>query len=196
MTYMDSRRSRTPANKQSSLAVAGFCIVVIMAVSGCVSGQNRSVPDPPVKSTSVPVDPAAVRPETPPTTRGGGGTTARPPLNALEQKIVGALSMLGIEGVPAELNFESAAIGAVFDDGSELYIGGFRTGTDGGDFIVRSERRIKGLVVLNVSYPSTSDFRERFDCGGITYEIQGGTPPGFGDIDDFLEGMIDKLGCR
>jgi hypothetical protein len=70
----------------------------------------------------------------------------------------------------------------------------YPTGGDRGEFSVLGERVIEGRIVQHVEY-TTGPIRERFECGDVTYEAEGATPPGFASFEAFVAGLITALGC-
>lgn len=112
----------------------------------------------------------------------------------LEVKIIDALSELGISAHRAEMPGNSASISARLSDGSMLLVFAARSGTLGGDYSVIDERRVEGVAVQRVRYPS-GPTGDRFDCTGDTYEVRTEVPPGFADMDAFLGRFIRALGC-
>jgi len=135
---------------------------------------------------------AVVCPGPPPAPTAGASP---PPLNDLEALIVDALFVLGLEGQRAEYSpTTSASIWVPLEDDAALYLHAFPTGTDRGDFSVIDERVIAGITVQRVEYAS-GPIRDRFECEGVTYQVDGATPPGFSTMDALLAELIDVLGC-
>jgi len=119
---------------------------------------------------------------------------APPMQNALEAVITDALAVLGLEAQRAEYSPTSAFMWVPFEGDDALYVHAFPTGTDGGEFAVLDERLVAGRTVQRVEYAS-GPVRDRFECDDATYEVEGGTPPGFASFDAFLFEFIAILGC-
>lgn len=135
---------------------------------------------------------AAVPCPVPPTAPTGA---TPPPLNDLEAELVDALFVIGLEGQRAEYSpATSASIWVPLEDDAALYLHAFPTGTDSGDFSVIDERVIAGITVQRVEYAS-GPIRDRFECEGVMYQVDGATPPGFSTMDALLAELIDVLGC-
>lgn len=118
-----------------------------------------------------------------------------PPMqNALEAVIDDALAVLGLEAQRAEYSLTSAFMWVPFEGDDALYVHAVPTSSDGGDFTVIDERTIAGHTVQRVEYASGL-IRDRFQCGEITYGVEGATPPGFTTLDDFLAEFIGLVGC-
>ena len=167
--------------------VEGVTLLLLTANAGdarCAADFYVAPDQPPAMTAAV------VCPEPPPAPTG----PTPPPPNDLEALIVDALAVLGLEGQRAEYSPTSAFIWVPGEEGAELYVHAFMTGTDGGEFSVLSERVVAGLTVQRVEYAS-GPVRDRFGCGDVTYEVEGAPPPAFSSMDALLAELIPVLGC-
>jgi len=165
------------------LTVAAVVVMAILA--GC---STAPAPSPTRDRAAVDASAAASDPSPGPILTG-----SPPPLNEFEAKIIDALQTLGMEGEVGEHGFRNAVIWTPYEQ-SPLFVHAWPTGTDRGEFSVLSERVVEGRTVRRVEYTS-GPVRDRFECGDVTYETEGATPPGFEDFDAFLAEFIAALRC-
>lgn len=121
----------------------------------------------------------------------------QPPLNGLEVKVINALARLGITGQRAQLPFRDATIWADLGTGSQLFVNAYPLGTADRNFTVIDERQLAGIAVQHVRRPSYPDgtISSRFECSGDEYWFGGAVPPGFADMDAFVERFLGALVC-
>jgi hypothetical protein len=120
-----------------------------------------------------------------------------PPLNARELRVINALGTLGIKGQRAQLPYQEASIWADFGTAaSALLVSAFPLGVVDRNYTVIDERRLSGVAVQHVRRPSSDDrTSSRFECSGDEYWVSGAVPPGFADMDAFVERFITALAC-
>jgi hypothetical protein len=121
----------------------------------------------------------------------------QPPLNGLEVKVIDALRTLGITGQRAQLPFRDAAIWVDLGRGSALFVNAYPLGTADRNDTVIDERQLAGITVQHVRRPSSADgtMSTRFECSREEYWVGGAVPPGFADMDAFVERFIRALAC-
>jgi hypothetical protein len=117
-----------------------------------------------------------------------------PPLNELEMKVIDALGKLGITGQRAQLPFRDASMWANFGTGSHLFVNAYPLGTVDRDYTVIEERQLAGIAVQDVRR-GTGSVSTRFECSGDEYWVAGALPPGFANMDAFIERFISALAC-
>jgi hypothetical protein len=112
----------------------------------------------------------------------------------LEQKVIAALTALGVEGMRAELPFENASIWAPSDSG-ELFVNAIPVSSDNAEFVVVSHESVGDIEVERGHY--ADDVRDvmRFACDDIVYYVDGDPPADFSDISAFVAELIPALGC-
>lgn len=166
-------------------AAEGVTVLVLTANAGdgrCAADFYVAADGPVAVTASVPC------PMTPPP------TPAPPMQNALEAVIDDALAALGLEAQRAEYSPTSAFMWVPFEGDAALYLHAFPAGRDRGEFSVLDERVVAGRTIQRVEYAS-GPTRDRFECGNVTYEVEGDTPPGFASTDAFLAEFIALVGC-
>jgi hypothetical protein len=110
--------------------------------------------------------------------------------------VIDALRTLGITGQRAQLPFRNASIWADFGTAaSALFVSAYPLGTLDRSFSVVDERQRAGIVVQQVRRPPDVRISTRFECSGDEYWVDGAVPPGFADLDAFVERLIRALGC-
>ena len=113
----------------------------------------------------------------------------QPPLNAREVKVIAALGALGITGQRAQLPFNEASIWADFGSGRHLFVTAYPLSTVDRDYIVIDERQVARILVQHVQRASGT-ISSRFECSGDEYWVAGADPPGFPNIDVFVERLV------
>lgn len=137
----------------------------------------------------------AMRFNSPPLAQPSSPEYTPPPLNEREVKVIGALAKLGITGQRAQLEFTSASIWANFGAGSHLFVFAHQLRSVDRGYTVLDERRVAGILVQHVTFPSSDTIRSQFECSADEYWIFGAVPPGFTSLDAFVERFISVLGC-
>jgi hypothetical protein len=115
----------------------------------------------------------------------------------MELKIIGALAALGVTGQRAQHPYQdSASIWANFGTGSHFFVNTAPTRNLAGErsFSVLDERQVEGIRIRYAQYDGGST-HHRFECSGITYNVNGAVPPGFSDMYAFMARFIRALGC-
>jgi hypothetical protein len=139
---------------------------------------------------------ASVKFTAPPVTQPSSSAGAQPPLNPLELKVIDALGTLGITGQRAQLPFRNASIWADFGTAaSALFVSAYPLGTVDRNFSVVDERQFAGIAVQHVRRPPDATMSSRFECSGDEYWVNGVVPPGFADMDAFVDRLIRALAC-
>jgi len=113
----------------------------------------------------------------------------QPPLNAREVKVIAALGTLGITGQRAQLPFNEASIWADFGSGRHLFVTAYPLGTVDGNYTVIDGRQVARILVQHVQRASGT-ISSRFECSGDEYWVAGADPPGFPNIDVFVERLV------
>ena len=171
------------------MVLAASAVVVLAVVVGAAIAERSA--------------PVAQRQTTPPLTSASPATTpfvstpegTQPPLNGLELKVIDALGTLGITGQRAQLPFRDASIWADLGAGSQLFVSAYPLGTVDRNYTVIDERQLAGIGVQHVRRPSDPAIRSRFECAADEYWVRGAVPPGFTDMDAFVERFISALAC-
>ena len=109
--------------------------------------------------------------------------------------MIDALGTLGITGQRAQLPFRDASIWADLGAGSQLFVSAYPLGTVDRNYTVIDERQLAGIGVQHVRRPSDPAIRSRFECAADEYWVRGAVPPGFTDMDAFVERFISALAC-
>jgi len=117
-----------------------------------------------------------------------------PPLNAREVKVINALAKLGITGNRAQLPYQGANIWADFGAGRRFFVNAYPLGVADRNYTVLDQRQVAGITVQHVQRQSGT-ISSRFECSGDEYWVDGADPPGFQNIDVFVERFIGVLGC-
>jgi len=119
----------------------------------------------------------------------------QPPLTSLEDKVISALWKIGISGQRAQLPFRDASIWADFGGGRHFFVSAYPLGVvDPSRYSVIDERMVAGTRVQHVQFPS-STISTRFECSDDEYWLSGADPPGFQNMDAFVERLISVLAC-
>jgi hypothetical protein len=109
--------------------------------------------------------------------------------------VIDALGKLGITGQRAQMPYEDASIWVNLGAGSALLVHAYPLGVvDRNNYTVVDERRVAGIAIQQVRGAS-GFLSSRFECSGDEYWIAGSTPPGFPNIDAFIERFISALAC-
>ena len=116
----------------------------------------------------------------------------QPPLNAREVKVIAALGALGITGQRAQLPFNEASIWADFGSGRHLFVTAYPLSTVDPSYTVIDERQIARILVQHVQRASGT-ISSRFECSGDEYWVAGADPPGFRNIDVFVERLVSVV---
>ena len=187
-----TRRTRVPLVVLSATAV----VLGALVVSGVLAQRRSAVAEPQATPALSSSPPGATASAAPPAAASASGdpSPTQPPLNALEVKVIDALGRLGITGQRAQLPFRDASIWADLGSGSQLFVSAYPLGTVDRNYIVLDERRLAGITVQHVQRPSAT-ISSRFECSGDEYWVGGAVPPGFADLDAFVERFISALAC-
>jgi hypothetical protein len=177
--------------RDGSAAIASFGSGSSTLLLELASGQSEPIGAPGYAAGSVlfTAGPSLNQPSSP------AGT--QPPLNGLEVKVIDALRTLGITGQRAQLPSRDAAIWADLGRGSALFVNAYPLGTADRNYTVIDERQLAGIKVQHVRRPSSADgtMSTRFECSREEYWVGGAVPPGFADMDAFVERFIRALAC-
>ncbi len=123
-----------------------------------------------------------------------GPEATPPPLNEREVKVISALAKLGITANRAQLPYQEANVWADFGNGRHFFASAYPLGVVDRNYTVLDERQIGGTRIQHVQRPSGT-ISSRFECSGDEYWIFGADPPGFQNIDVFVERFVGVLGC-
>ena len=118
----------------------------------------------------------------------------QPPLTSLEDKVISALWKIGISGQRAQLPFRDASIWADFGSGRHFFVSAYPLGVVDRNYAVLDQRQVAGITVQHVQRASGT-ISSRFECSGDEYWVAGADPPGFQNIDVFVERFVNVLGC-
>ena len=130
---------------------------------------------------------------------GSGGAVTQPeatppPLNGREVKVINALAKLGITGNRGQLPYQGANVLADFGNGRYLSVNAYPLAVVDRNYTVLDERQFGGTRIQHVQHSSPT-IGSRFECSDDEYWIFGADPPGFQNIDVFVERFISVLGC-
>jgi hypothetical protein len=117
-----------------------------------------------------------------------------PPLNTREVRVINALAKLGITGNRAQLPYDEANVWADFGNGRHFFVNAYPLGVVDRNYTVLDERQVGGTRIQHVQRPSGT-ISSRFECSGDEYWVNGADPPGFQNIDVFVERFISVLSC-
>jgi len=186
-----SRRVRVPFVVLSAIAV----VLSALVVGGVLAQRRSAVAEPQATPALISSSPAATAPASSAAASvPSDPSPTQPSLNGLEVKVIDALGRLGITGKRAQLPFRDASIWADFGSGFELFVSAYPLGTVDRNYIVLDERRLAGITVQHVQRPSAT-ISTRFECSGDEYWVRGAVPPGFTEMDAFVERFISALAC-
>ncbi|TME89597.1 MAG: hypothetical protein E6I44_03025 [Chloroflexi bacterium] len=159
-------------------------VAVALVIGGVLQERRPAVAElettpPSIQSSSPPIQSSS--PE---------GT--QPPLNAREVKVIAALGTLGITGQRAQLPFNEASIWADFGSGRHLFVTAYPLSTVDRNYTVIDERQVARILVQHVQRASGA-ISSRFECSGDEYWVAGADPPGFPNIDVFVERLVSVV---
>ena len=160
-------------------------LVAVALVIGGVPEERR----PAVAEQETP--PSATQSSSPPIQSSSPEGT-QPPLNAREMKVIAALGALGITGQRAQLPFNEASIWADFGSGRHLFVTAYPLSTVDRNYTVIDERQVARILVQHVQRASGA-ISSRFECSGDEYWVAGADPPGFPNIDVFVERLVSVV---
>lgn len=170
------------------LSAAAFVVALVLF------GQRPSaVVEPSATQLLGSTSPAATASTSPATQPSSPGGTP-PPLNAREVKVIGALAKLGITAQRAQIPFQEASVWADFGAGRHFFVSAYSLGVVDRNYTVLDERQVGGTRIQHVQR-SSGTISSRFECSGDEYWVNGADPPGFQNMDVFVERFIGVLGC-